>query len=122
MIILWRTIDKIYNMPLINDTNVYNLASLVAGCTVIGSLPSGQTVQFDLYAAIQNELIALDFQNVNDATKELQHIVGNVPGDASTSAPGINSGRHFFATIKPGVTTFPPTDDSHVNFLARVRS
>lgn len=108
-------------MPRINNENVYNLSALTAGCTVIGSIPTGETVQFDLEAAISDKLIQLDFQNVNNATKELQHVVGNVPGDSSTAAPNINNGGHFFGTIKLGVTTFPPTLDSHINFLAQKR-
>lgn len=102
-------------MGKINNTLLYGITEAITGSTVIGSLPDGDTVQFDLLGTIAAIVGGVDFVNFKLATKVGQHVVGNVPENSDTDAPAINNGSKFFGTIK----VFPPTETDHINYIAK---
>jgi hypothetical protein len=104
-------------MPRINDTDIYSIVPAISGTTLIGSLPTGETVQIDINATVDAKLAALDFISAHAATRVGQYIVGNDPDNANqTINNNINSGKKYFGIIK----TFPFTQNSHIGFIYRL--
>ena len=108
-------------MGKINNTVFYSIVDAIDGTTAIGSLPTGETHQFDLLATMRAVLLDIDFISVEKSTRIGQHIVGNDPNRPESSTPSINGGSKYFATINSTAATFPPTADSEVDFITKFR-
>lgn len=108
----------VFVMAKINDNGVYPPSSMIDGATFIGSLPNGQTVQFNA-TGLKNYIYPfLDFVNYDNATRVGQNIIGNDPDFPDTFNANINNGDKYFGTIK----VFPPDSDTDINFITRLRS
>lgn len=90
---------------------------MVSGATVIGSLPSGGTVQFSISGILDFITGNLDFVNYDKATKAGQTIMGNDPDFPETYNANINEGYKYLGTIK----NFPPNDDDDMYFITKLR-
>jgi len=104
-----------------NDTLYPILSSVEAGATVIGSAPDGRTNQFDLISAFTELFSSLGFIYPSQATSAGQLIVGNIPGVPESQDANLNAGGMFLGSVAEGVTVFPITLDSHINYISTVR-
>ena len=102
-------------MPLINDDILFPLSSFISGCTVIGSLPNGQTVQFSYDAFATARINDTDVLHVANATKVGQTAFANTDS-GNVDFPGINNGKKFIGVIN----TYPPTIEAHFDIIFKL--
>lgn len=99
-------------MPRINDDILFPPTQAFAGCTWIGSLPNGTTVQFSYEGMILAAKGDLDVIHYATATREGQTVVANQDSGA-IDFPSINGGRLFQGVIN----TWPPTIRAHFDMI-----
>ena len=104
-------------MGWIGNDELYPVTSMLAGATMIGTLPNGDTVQFDIEGIIDYISGIFDFVNYDRATRAGQHIIGNDPDYPDSINVNINDGNRYFGTIK----NFPPNSNDDIKFIIRLR-
>ncbi|MEX0313422.1 MAG: hypothetical protein AB3N18_04530 [Allomuricauda sp.] len=105
-------------MPIHNDEVLFTLQAFVDGCKLNGTGTDGRRAQFSFGAIILAVRMIMDAIHFNNAQGVGQLVIGNMPGVAASTAPGINDDSPFMGTLN----TFPATDDTHIDFIVQKKT